>query len=295
MLLRARFWLQGDVACMLATQPESPASHDADPVARPHKRVLGNMRRCCGGRCIVPTDACHAITLGALIVFPVGVFCTSVVTDAASIVAALVLAAPTIAALVCAVTFDPGILPPASSPGEWCDDGERRDDVVGGVAVTVTACRTCHIMRPPRSGHCSVCDTCVEEYDHHCGVLGSCVGRRTFRFFAGFMQLVTALGLYLCARSVAAAAAIAYLDAAQQSHLSRWRVVATVGCIIYTGFGVLCVSWFAGLYTYLACCGLTQKDQHHRVNYDVVRAQRRSCPCFECACRLCGPLPPSRV
>jgi palmitoyltransferase ZDHHC4 len=37
-------------------------------------------------------------------------------------------------------------------------------------------CSTCKIKKPARSKHCSVCDTCVEKFDHHSKWFNKCVG-----------------------------------------------------------------------------------------------------------------------
>jgi hypothetical protein len=44
-------------------------------------------------------------------------------------------------------------------------------------------CETCHIWRPPKASHCSICNYCVKGFDHHCHVLGNCIGVRTWRNF----------------------------------------------------------------------------------------------------------------
>ena len=47
--------------------------------------------------------------------------------------------------------------------------------------------KTCDILRPPRSFHCSICEMCVEVHDHHCPWVGTCIGRRNTHYFIGFL------------------------------------------------------------------------------------------------------------
>ena len=35
--------------------------------------------------------------------------------------------------------------------------------------------------------HCYECNACVEGHDHHCGVVGTCIGDKTFKYFIQFM------------------------------------------------------------------------------------------------------------
>lgn len=44
-------------------------------------------------------------------------------------------------------------------------------------------CYQCQSQVPPRSGHCSACRVCILRRDHHCRLLGRCVGFHNYRPF----------------------------------------------------------------------------------------------------------------
>ncbi|EKX31562.1 hypothetical protein GUITHDRAFT_45920, partial [Guillardia theta CCMP2712] len=44
-------------------------------------------------------------------------------------------------------------------------------------------CKTCKLVRPERSHHCSVCGHCVLRMDHHCPFTNCCVGLRNHGYF----------------------------------------------------------------------------------------------------------------
>uniref|UniRef100_A0A2K6U6H0 Palmitoyltransferase n=1 Tax=Saimiri boliviensis boliviensis TaxID=39432 RepID=A0A2K6U6H0_SAIBB len=44
-------------------------------------------------------------------------------------------------------------------------------------------CYQCQSQVPPRSGHCSACRVCILRRDHHCRLLGRCVGFSNYRPF----------------------------------------------------------------------------------------------------------------
>ncbi|CAG8559642.1 7449_t:CDS:2 [Ambispora gerdemannii] len=47
--------------------------------------------------------------------------------------------------------------------------------------------KTCHLPKPERAHHCSVCKRCVLRFDHHCPWISNCVGYFNHRYFVLFM------------------------------------------------------------------------------------------------------------
>eukprot|EP00092_Neocalanus_flemingeri_P005893 GFUD01006342.1.p1 GENE.GFUD01006342.1~~GFUD01006342.1.p1 ORF type:complete len:351 (-),score=52.97 GFUD01006342.1:69-1121(-) len=54
-------------------------------------------------------------------------------------------------------------------------------------------CKKCIAPKPPRSHHCSVCNTCILKMDHHCPWLNNCIGHFNHRHFFLYM-LFTVVG-----------------------------------------------------------------------------------------------------
>ncbi|KAL7699534.1 palmitoyl acyltransferase 4 [Lotmaria passim] len=71
-------------------------------------------------------------------------------------------------------------------------ENNQRDSIwegVDGVPMERKWCSTCSMHRPVRAAHCYICGLCCYDHDHHCTVVGVCVGRRRLEMFTAFVTV----------------------------------------------------------------------------------------------------------
>ncbi|KAI3409718.1 S-acyltransferase [Psidium guajava] len=202
---------------------------DGGPSSRVYQTWKGSNRFCCGGRLIFGPDARSLFLTVFLIVTPVILFCTFVSQrlfhEFDDHIGNLIVAISAIFTLYIVILLfltsgrDPGIIPRNLHPPEPEDEADgsnlsadwpgsrtgapnlppTKDVTVKGMVVKVKYCQTCMLYRPPRCSHCSICNNCVERFDHHCPWVGQCIGKRNYRFFFMFISSTTMLCLYVFA------------------------------------------------------------------------------------------------
>ncbi|XP_061572473.1 palmitoyltransferase ZDHHC18a isoform X1 [Cololabis saira] len=307
----------------LSVSPASAQSRSAGQRAlRPRRRwevFPGKNRFFCGGRLILARQSgILPLTLG-LIIVTCGLFFAF---DCPFLVEHLTVFIPVIGAglfvfvvisLLRTSFTDPGILPRAT-PDEAADI-ERQIDTSGSSTyrppprtreilinqqvVKLKYCFTCKMFRPPRTSHCSLCDNCVERFDHHCPWVGNCVGKRNYRFFYSFIISLSFLtsfifGCVIAHITLRSQAGKSLVQAIQESPAS---VVELVICF----FSIWSILGLSGFHTYLVASNLTTNEDIKGSWSNKRGAEESGNPysyksiITNCCATLCGPMPPSLI
>ncbi|CAI5506731.1 unnamed protein product [Closterium sp. Naga37s-1] len=275
-------------------------------MARVYQKWKGDNKFFLWGLCVFGPDVRSLLVSVCLITIPGALFCVFVAYQLidkmwggiAVLPAAISLITWDLYILLFTACRDPGIVPrnPTAPAGKV---PRSREVVVNGVAVKVKWCDSCLLYRPPRCSHCSICDNCIDRFDHHCPWVGQCIGRRNYRFFFTFILSTTVLCIFVFAFS-------AYLinqlmfnahDPAAGTQ-TVWQAMGHAPvAVVLMGFTFLAV-WFvgglSGFHTYLMCRNQTTYE-NFRWRYDK-KPNPYSRGCFNNVGEaLCSEIPPSRT
>ncbi|CAH9127502.1 unnamed protein product [Cuscuta epithymum] len=266
---------------------ELPPSIDP-PKKRLYQMWKGRNKFLCGGRLVFGPDGASVILSTSLIATPALIFCFKMFSRISEVDPLHVHVVPTIGFILTILDLNflfltsssnPGIVPRNSRPPEdegstksadWINNSyadiklpRTKDISVNGHSVKVKFCDTCLLYRPPRASHCSICNNCVQRFDHHCPWVGQCIGARNYRCFIMFITTSTILCIYVFTFSL-----LNLLQQPGNSTMSKMsRDVVSFGLIIYCFIAVWFVGGLSVLHFYLICTNQTTYE-NFRYRYD---------------------------
>ena len=170
---------------------------------RPNERLglinlqrIGNNKILCGNRFLVGKKYYHIIFSILLLSLPTSIYISAMIkinspSSIFFIVLNLILYIIIFLFLLIGGCSDPGIL---ERNNEFAYYENRKSVIklnIQGHMINLNFCYTCFHFRPPRTSHCAECDNCVQNFDHHCLWMGTCVGKRNYKYFYFILSLTT--------------------------------------------------------------------------------------------------------
>ncbi|XP_015577564.2 probable protein S-acyltransferase 1 isoform X1 [Ricinus communis] len=257
----------------------------------------GNNTFLCGGRFVFGPDSGSLFLTSLLIGGPAIAFCIKIIMILGKddplanydpcyyspvLIGAVVLLIMDFIFLFLTSGGDPGIIPRNSRPPdfdevvdvsttsmEWVNSKvsnlklpRTKDIVINGHTIKVKFCDTCLLYRPPRASHCSICNNCVQKFDHHCPWVGQCIGMRNYPFFICFISSSTTLCIYVFVFS--------WINVLKQEG-NIWSIMSrdilSVVLIVYCFIAVWFVGGLTVFHFYLICTNQTTYE-NFRYRYD---------------------------
>ncbi|KAI7693742.1 putative palmitoyltransferase ZDHHC14 [Sarcoptes scabiei] len=194
-----------------------------------------------------------------------------------------------------AVYIEQQIVPNQSNSPTVRPPPRTKEVIINDQLVKLKYCFTCKIFRPPRASHCSLCDNCVERFDHHCPWVGNCVGKRNYRSFYMFIVSLAFLCIYVFAciitHFILLSKTMTLLDAVKQSPVSA-------GVLVICFISMWSILGLVGFHTYLIMSNLTTNEDikgsfSKRNNVHNRNPYSKNSIFSNCYTVLCAPLEPS--
>ncbi|CAH8513705.1 unnamed protein product [Schistosoma turkestanicum] len=164
--------------------------------------------------------------------------------------------------VICCLTrttfMDPGYFPFATEGEAEYEETKsapvHREYNINGVLAKVKWCSTCLFYRPPRCSHCSICNRCVDTFDHHCPWVNNCIGRRNARYF--FMFLISLTLHMIAVFSITLASLLL-----NEQPLIFYTNIVRIITLSLVGLSFIPVFGLTSFHVYLISRGMTTNEQ----------------------------------